>query len=52
MHSEIDSLYQSTDQGGKGPQNILYQSRDVAAVGSSLQSANLTEYCRNSAIKQ
>ena len=26
MHSEIDSLYQSTDQGGKGPQNILYQS--------------------------
>ena len=52
MHSEIDSLYQSTDQGGKGPQNILYQSRDVAAVGSSLQSANLTEYCRNSAIEQ
>ena len=52
MHSEIDSLYQSTDQGGKGPQNILYQSRDVAAVGSSLQSANLTDYCRNSAIKQ
>jgi hypothetical protein len=52
MHSEMDSLYQSTDQGGKGPQNILYQSRDAAAVGYSLQSANLTEYCRKASIKQ
>jgi hypothetical protein len=52
IHSDLDSLYQSTDKAGRGPQNILYHSRDAVAVGHSLQSSNLTQYCRTASIKQ